>query len=210
MRSKAVPQSASDANQESTRGVRLLPDRPDRPNPFGVQWSEREWDAALARETRRVKSQYFPSAELRDARANQLRKDRREGALRTLSRSEADEWRAFRAVIGETPWQQVVAAWQREQKVGGRGPTGKTVASHVTDYLADLKLRADRHEVALNTYRQRKHKLKLFAADFGPRALGEVRDEDVTAWLKTHRLTVAGTFNNYLKIVRAFFSGDTK
>lgn len=206
MQTKDDPQSALDANHESTRGVRRLPDRPGRPNAYGVQWAEREWDETLRREVRRVKSQFFAKEKQRDARFAELVKARREGALRTLSRIEADEWRAFRAVIGETPWQQVVAAWQKEQKTHNRGAGSKTLSAQVKDYLVEIKLRADRGELALNTYRQRKHKLTLLAADLGNRPLGDVHAEDLTAWLKHQKLTVAGTWNNYLKITRGFFA----
>ena len=102
-RSKHEPRFAPNAIHEPTRGVRLLPDRPERPNPYGVQWSERTWDAATGRDTRQVKSRFFSNAKDRDAHAANLRRERQEGALRTLSRPEADEWRAFRAVIGATP-----------------------------------------------------------------------------------------------------------
>lgn len=206
MQSEDAPRSASDALQESTRGVRNLADRPDRPNPYGVEWAERVWDHAAGREVRKVKKQYFPTEKLRDARATELRKARREGALRTMNRREVDEWHAFRNATEGTPWQDVVAGWRAHLQASGVVPSTVTVAAHVKDYLADLKARSDRHEVSLGTYRHHKHKLGIFAEDFGSRRIGDLRDSDIKRWLAAQELDAPGTYNNYRKIVSVFFS----
>lgn len=190
------------ANRESTRGVRLL-HRPDRPNAFGVQWSERAWDAKAKREVRKVKTQFFPTEKARDDRARKLREDKRAGLLRGLNRQEADEYFAIKAAIGNTPWQVVVAAWQRSGNVVA---STVTIRERVTDYLQRLDLRVKGAEIALNTYRQRKHKLGLFAEHFGHLPLSGVRPDDIKKWLASFAHENAGTFNNYRKMVAVFFA----
>ena len=48
-RTKRDRGATKNANQGSTRGVRILRDRVGRPNPYGVQWSEQGWDEATKR-----------------------------------------------------------------------------------------------------------------------------------------------------------------
>ena len=206
MQTKRRPKSQPNADQGSTRGIRVLPVRAGRPSPFGLEWSERAWDADKACDYRKVCTQFFPTAEARDRRAVELSRDRRDGALRTLSRPDVDAWIAFKAVIGETPWQQVVAAWQQAQKGTTIRTGGKNLGDHVKDYLKAQQLRVDDGGLSLNTWRQRRHKLELLSADLGSLALFEVRSDRISGWLKAQKLTNAGTYNNFLKIVRGFFS----
>lgn len=207
-RSKHVPQDAADAfhgSDNRERGIRKLKPRLGRPKPYGVQWSEREWDEARGREVRRVKNMYFATEAQRDGKFAALRKARREGALRSLTRAEADAWRAFKALIGDTPWQQVVAAWQRSETAAGRGAAAVKIADQVATYVAELQAQAARRELSRGTVSQRKGKLTLFAADFGERLIGDITSADIERWLALHGLNEAGTYNNWLKIVRGFF-----
>lgn len=210
MRTKREPGFARNANRDSTRGVRILPERAGRPKPFGVQWSERVWDDAKGREVRKVKTQFFDNETDRDRRAATLRDARRAGALQTMNRREVDEWRAFRAAIGSTPWPEVVNGWRAHLQAAGVLPSGKTVASFATEWLADLKAAVDRSEFSLGTYRHHKQKVGLFVGQFGHMRLNEPRTEDVAAWLKSLNLEAAGTYNNYRKSVSAFFAAAVK
>jgi integrase len=207
MHSKRAPRGVKNAPQRSnSKGVRNLPDRPGRPNPFGVEWSEREWDAELGREARRVKRQFFPTAELRDSRASSLRKARREGSLRTMSRREVDEWAAFQTAIAGASWQDVVAGWRAHLEAGGEVVSPVTVEDFAKTYLANIEAKADRGELAAGTATQRRHKIGLFRLTHGAVRLADIKDRDVRAWLDSHKLTEAGTRNNYLKILRTFFT----
>ncbi len=206
MRTKRELQNASNANRESTRGVRCLKPRLGLPHPFGVQWAERVWDDTNGREIRKVKSMFFATAEARDTRAAALRKARREGMLRTLTRREIDEWAAFKTAIGAVSWQDVVAGWQAYRTEKGLVLSTCTVDTHVKDYLARLKARKVAGGVSAGTYQHRNQKLSLFAEHFGHLAINQVLPDDVRAWLRQLQLPAAGTFNNYRKILSAFFS----
>ncbi len=206
MQSERAPRIVSNAPQESTRGVRLLRPRADRPNPYGVEWAERTWSPELGQEIRKVKKQFFPTAKLCEARAAELRKARREGALRTLNRREVDEWHAFKAATLGTPWPEIVAGWRANLERTGTIPTRTTIAEHSAEYLREFAERVARGEAATGSLRHREHKLRLFTADFGSRRVAEVCDLDLKKWLAAQALSSAGTFNNYRKILSGFFA----
>lgn len=207
MHSNRVPRIAENTFQGSNgRGVRNLPDRPGRPNPYGVAWSERVWDPTLGRERRQVKSQYFPTLELRDAKAVALRKDRRQGALRTMSRPEVDDWEAFRRATNGAPWQDVVAGWRAHLHTSGHVQNSTKVEEHVATYLAELAAMLARKEIAKGTECHRRQKLRMFSQDYGELRVAEIQPTHVRDWLDALRLEEAGTHNNYLKILRAFFT----
>jgi site-specific recombinase XerD len=206
MQSERTPRSAGNTPQDSTRGVRLLPPRLGRPNPYGVEWAERVWRPEEGREVRTVRKQFFPTVELCAARAAQLRKARREGALRTLSRREIDDWHAFKAATDGAPWPEVVAAWRAQLTSSGVVVNATTVAAHVAEYLREFAARVERGEAAADSYRHRRHALHLFAEDFGPRRVGELRDTDLKKWLAAREPMAAATFNNYRKMLSAFFA----
>lgn len=204
MRTRREPKAEPDANHGPTRGVRLLL-RPDRPNPYGVQWSERAWDPSKAREVRKVKTEFFRDAADRDRRAAAKREERRLGLAATPDRPELLEWRAFRAAIGPADWREVVAVWQRSRLTSGAVDSSKTVGEWAKTYLARAHARMERQEIAANTYRHFKHKIGLFCEFFRLRPLNRVTSEDVEAWLDGCATQAAGTFNNYHKIVSGLF-----
>ncbi len=207
MRPTHAPDFRPDAPRRSTtRGVRFLPLRPGRPNPHGVEWSEFLPHPVSGQLARRVRRKWFPTAEQAQAHAANVARAKRSGALRTLSRAEVDDFLAFRAAIGLTPWPVVVAAWREQRARLGLVDSQRTVRDAVADYLGREEARVDRHELARGTFIQRRHKLGLFSADFGPRLLGTVTTADLSAWLDRQPVAVAATFNNWLKILRGFFA----
>src|SRR4051812_39045142 len=106
----------ADDEKHDFGGVWPLPPRFGRPKPFGVQWREWSWDpdanSGAGAEVEERKSEFFSTELLRDARAASLRKERAKGMLRTATRGEIEEFRSFRAAVGRTPWQEVVAGWR--------------------------------------------------------------------------------------------------
>lgn len=188
-------------------------DRPGRPNPFGVQWRETLWDPSsnggLGGETERTKTEFYDTIEKRDARASVLRKQRKKGAMHTATRGEIDEWRAFRAATGGTPWQDVVAGWRAWQLQNGLTECSITVDMAVAEHLAAAKAKSEAAppQMSEDTYRQKKHKLTLFAEQFGHLTLNKVKAVEVESWIVDFdEVETEATFNNYRKHVRALFT----
>ena len=177
-----------------------------RPKPYGVEWSEFIPDPVSGRMVRRVRRKFFPTLELAHACAGHLKRDKRRGFIRTLTRAEVDEYLAFKTAIGSTPWPTVVAAWQREQELRGTARTSITVGAAVDRYLEHEARRVDRRELAAGTYRQRRHKLRRFALEFGHMPLGSVQTAHLRDWLDRPELAAPHTYNNWLKILRGFFN----
>lgn len=208
-RSKRNPEDESDAihGSNTARGIRFLPARLNRPNPYGVAWSEKTWNPAKHRDERKTRSKYFPTEKKCKKFAAELLASKRAGSLRTLSRAELEDWKGFRAATEGRPWREIVFGWQAWQRsaAGHVGPS-RTVRECVDSYLVDLKTRADNDDVSLDTYRQHRHKAGLFAQEFGGREVTSIRTEDVQAWLEGRDLATGGTWNNYLKVVSLVFT----
>lgn len=202
-RTKREPRREPNANQDLARGVRLLPPRPDRPNPYGVQWSERAWDHELKREVRAVKTEFYAQGKHALKRARELSADRLAGRLATASHEEVRNWRAFCAATEGTPWQDVVAAWRTARSAGENKRSTVTVGAFVADALEKAEKDVQRNQLAPDTARQKRHKLKRFAAQLGSRLLVEVTTDDVAGWLDSLDLKSPFTYNNHLKIIRA-------
>lgn len=127
VQTKLDPTSEPKPNHGSTRGVRYL-ERPGRPNPFGVQWYETVFDTATQESRRAAKTMFFPTAESRERKAAEMREAvRSRMVFRSASRAEMEDMRAFKAAIGDTPWQTVVAGWQARLVATGTKPCAKKV-----------------------------------------------------------------------------------
>ena len=203
---KNANRGSDNANQGPTRGVRILRERVGRPQPYGVQWSERGWDEQTKKEKRRVRTLFFASAADRDRKAQSVRDAKREGSLRTLSRREVDDWAAFQTAIGGTPWHEVVAGWRSHQLAIGVTPSKTTVAEHAKDFLQRIAQRVAAGTFSAGTECHHKHKLRLFCEVFGHLRPVEVTAEQIAAWLDDQQLAVAATYNNYRKTIGVFFS----
>lgn len=206
MRPKRAPRSAPHTPQ---RGLRRLPDRPTRPSPFGLEWSERTWDAALGREIRTVRRRFFRDLADREACFAELARAKAAGALRTLTRPEVDEWLAFRAAISTAHWTEVVAGWRAHLAAHQLPVSRITVADHAKTWLDARDALVARRELAPDTQRQTRHKVELFAAAFGPQPIARITTAEVEHWLTRRALATAPTWNNYRKILRAFFTSAT-
>ncbi|MBC7367546.1 MAG: hypothetical protein H7343_12195 [Undibacterium sp.] len=205
-RTKRDGKSATNANHGPTRGVRILPERVGRPNPYGVQWSESAWDEQSQQEKRRVRTLFFPTAADRERKAKALRDAKREGLLRTLSRREVDDWAAFQTATAGTPWHEVVAGWRAHLLAGGVVLSTVTVADQVADFLKRIGERVRAGTFAAGTEGHRKQKLGLFAEHFGHLRPAEVKTDQIAAWLDEQKTAAAGTYNNYRKTIGIFFS----
>lgn len=208
-RTKREPQREPDANHTPlTRGVRTI-DRPNRPNPYGCQWRERVFDAAAGDYVVKVRTQFFSSKTARDSFAGLRAKERRSGMARELlTREETEEYRAIKAAFGGVPWQVVLAGYHENQQRTGRAVCTVTVEKAVADYLAEaLALRdAVPPKLSGDTYRQKYHKLTLFAEQFGGLLLDQVKSNEVESWIDDFdEVATDVTFDNYRKHVRALY-----
>ncbi|EIP96830.1 hypothetical protein OpiT1DRAFT_01255 [Opitutaceae bacterium TAV1] len=195
----------------ASRGVRIL-DRTGRPNPYGVQWREK----IVCPRTKTLKSipktLFFPTAEARDAKAAQLREDRRNRmVMPSMSREDVAEWQAFKNAIGATPWHHVVAGWRAWMIKNGQADCTVTVDQAVKRSLAEAAKLVAKEKMSPDTRRQRKHKLCLFAEQFGHLTLNQVSAPEVEAWIEDFdEVQSDGTFNNYRKHIRALFTPYVK
>ena len=205
MRTKREPEGVPNANRATLRGVRLLPARVGRPNPYGVQWHEKVWDEKKQKERRQTKTEFFPTAEARDARAADLRAMKRAGLLRTSNRRESDQWRAFQEATEGVAWQVVVAGWRAYLMQNGMAPSSITVREHFDACLQQAKKLVAANKMSEDTLRQKRHKLGLFCEQFGGSTLATVGKVEVEEWLDGFEFDSGATFNNYLKHVRAAF-----
>jgi len=197
------------AKQRRQGGVWNI-DRPGRPHPFGVQWREKVWDAALnagtGGERTKTNTEFFDTAEKRDARAAALRKQRKSGAIRTATRGEIEEWQAFKAAVSGTPWQEVVAGWRSFLMQNGLKECTVTVDDAVKAELARATALSTTTppQMSRDTLRQKKHKLELFAEQFGHLRINQVTAPAVEDWIDDFdEVETEATFNNYRKHVRA-------
>jgi integrase len=185
-------------------------ERPGRPNPYGVQWREKSWSSkangGTGGEIEQKKTEFYDTAEKRDARAAELRKQRKGGTLATATRSEVGEWRAFQSAVNGVPWQDVVAGWRAWMMQSGLTECTVTVEEAVKSHLLAAKKRSETEppQLSPDTYRQKKHKLTLFTEQFGHLRLNQIEARDVEAWIEDFDdVKAEGTFNNYRKHVRA-------
>lgn len=202
MASKHEPQIASNAN----RGVRLLPPRTGRPNPYGVQWSEYVFDPAIRAERRTVRTRFFPSEKECAAFFTDLCRQRREGRAATLTRDEISAWQAFQRACGGTPWPEVVAGWVAWQQATGRSRCTCSVADHAKTYLAHCEALHKRGALAGDTIRQKRHKIGLLSTHFGTCFLDQIVAEKLEQLIDSIGYSAPATFNNVRKHWRAFFA----
>ena len=194
-------------NPAANRGVRILPDRIGRESAFGVAWRVQVFCPRRQRLVSKEKTLFFGSVEARDKKAAELREDRRKRMVSpTASREEIDDFRAFQKATEGTPWPVVVAGWRSWQVQTGQKTCDVTVDVAVERSLkaADKLVAAER--MSPDTRRQRKHKLELFAEQFGHLRLDQVNARDVEAWIEDcDENGEEATFNNYRKHVKALF-----
>ena len=192
-------------------GVWPLKPRLERPHPYGVQWRETIWDPTanhgVGAQVEKTKTEFFDTIEKRDARAAVIRRDRKKGALRTASRTEAEDWRAFQTAVNGTPWQDVVAGWRSWMIQSGLKECTVTVDEAVKAELARAAALVAAGRMSPDTFRQKDHKLPLFAAQFGHLRLNQVTAPDVEAWIEDFdQVESEATFNNYRKHASTVFT----
>jgi integrase len=204
-----MPDTIAAPEKPDFGGVWPLPPRLGRPKPYGVQWREWTWDplanGGAGDQVEQRKTEFFTTEALRDARATKLRQERARGSLRTATRAEIEDWRSFRAAVGETPWQEVVAGWRSDLTSRGLVPCIVTVDDAVKRELARVNklLEMKPPQIAKGTVRHKIQKLGLFKDQFGHLRINQVKGLDVETWIEDFdEVQSNGTFNNYLKQVR--------
>jgi len=207
MRTSREPSSAPNANQKSkTRGVRFI-ERPGRENPYGVQWPEKEWDECKKAMVRKVKTLFFPTIEARETKAAELRTARRSRMLApSLSRDDMTDWEAFKKAIGDTPWQDVVAAWRSRIVETGRATCTLTVEAAGKTYVAHCLALRDKQKLSADYFRHIKTKIGLFVEQFGDLTMDKVSAADVVEWIDDFGHESDLTFDNYKTHVRSFYA----
>lgn len=124
--------------------------------------------------------------------------------------AEIDDYLAFRRAVGDANWVDVVAGWRENNERTGRATSTLTVAQAVSTYLKNFEARQVRGEVSRDSLRQRKHKLQMFAEEFGDRLLNSITTVEIEGWIDSFGWPSAGTFNAYRKHLLALFSKYTK
>lgn len=206
-RTERKPKAEPAANQGSTWGVRILPNRTGRPNPFGVQWPEKIWNAATNQLERKVKTLFYPTAESRDRKAAEQIELRRAGMMtESVSRAELADFRAFKSATEGTPWQNVVAGWRTHLMASGVSVCALTVSKSVEEYLLLMKSRMKAEKLSADNFRHKDHKLNLFAGQFGDRMLDQPTAQEIELWIDSFEEVESDiTFDNYRKHVSALY-----
>lgn len=197
----------SDEEKEDFGGVWPLPPRLGRPKPFGIQWREWEWDPAAnggqGTEVVRRKTEFFKTEEARDAAAAARRKAKARGQGAIPMRAEIEEFRAFKAAIGNANWREVVNGWRSDLANRGMIECSATVLDAAKREIDRATKLVDEGKMSADTLRQKRQKLDLWAEHFGPLPLNKLKGIDVEAWIDGLEWVEKGaTFNNYLKFVR--------
>lgn len=206
MRTSREPQSAPDANQtDHERGIRKL-ERPGRPKPFAVQWSEPRWDPKLKRVCRKVSTEFFADAALRDKRHAALVSQKRAGSLQQASRQEIAEWRAFQAATEGEPWQKVVAGWKAWLQHNGVNVHAHKVRDAVRAYLERYAKLEESGQRAASTAKKVAYHLERFAALHAHRELDSFAPDEIEDWIDgLDDVLAEATFNSYRRSLHALF-----
>jgi integrase len=192
----SAPAETPAAPQPTTSAVRRLPDRLDRPSPYGVFW----------RANGVPKKQFFKKAKARDAMLAELERAAKKGILALVpSRDDMRDWQAFKQATHPTHWTDVVAGW-RAQLTQNKTKCDHTVQHGVDSYLEDMQVRLGKKMLSAGHAAHKDTMLQRFAAAFGPQKLEEVKPADVEQWITKHLgFTNPATFNSYLRALKALY-----
>lgn len=175
----------------------MLREAPGRRKQYGVQW----------RVDGRRRSEFFRTAELRDAKAAKLRELRRKGELSAaMTADEARQWRAFREATGGVPWADVVSGWREHLRSKGVMPSSLTVGEAVRRYVESLEARVAAGTLAEVTKEKNRRIVEGLAGDYRSRVLTSVTAELLTGWLDSLGDVAAETWNTHRKVLHALFS----
>ncbi len=176
--------------QGRTNGIRALPDRADRPSPYGVFWRV---DGA-------AKKQFFKTAKARDDKLADLARAAKRGTLALVpTRDELKDWVAFRQATAPTPWVDVVAGWKAHLAAGNMVPT-RTVTAGVAEFITDLDERVVLKTISKGHADHKRTHLKLFSVAFGGRKMADVTGKVATQWIREDLgFDRAATFNSYVR-----------
>ena len=202
---KPATRCAPNAQQKLARGVRLIV-AAGRPKPFGVRWQERVFDEAAGTNELKGKSEFFTTATDRDRRALEISQEKRDGNLVTVSRREAEDWRAFSRATAGTPWPEVVAGWQRNREGGGLPLQSPLVKDQVQQHIDRVTRLHAKGEISAGTVSQRTHKLGLFLIAFSERTLDSLKGDEIEKWIDELGYASPASFNSVRKNVRAMLS----
>lgn len=175
--------------------------RPDRPSPYLLQWGKR----------RERRTEAFRSPGDRERRFKELVKQyEKPDGLPVFSRQQLADYAEFlRATKGHS-WIEVVAGWRENCERRGKSASTRTVADAVKACVEDAEARQKRGEISLDTLRQKRHKLTMFAEEFGTEVLSAVTAKDIEKWIDGFGWSSAGTFNAYRKHLLALFNFFSK
>lgn len=170
--------------------------RKNRPSPYVLQWGRRN----------ERKTESFRTAGLRERRYHQLVRqfEKTSGDL-VFSRRQLEDYAAFlRETRGHT-WVDVVSGWREHRARVGKPVSTLTVRDAVDQYLEKSEAKMTRGEISRDTFRQKRHKLRMFADKFGPRLLSSITSVDIEDWIDSFGWSSNGTFNAYRKHLSTLF-----
>lgn len=175
--------------------------RADRPN--------RPWYLSYIVDGRKI-PESFPTERERDERYRFLEKSRKSNTLALEpSRREIEEYRAFKKVIGDTDWRDVVAAWQK---------TGSPQSMNVEEMAAAYKKwqigRVAAGKLKEAGMRRNTKLTDAFAADHHGKKANSLTKDGIIDWIEEYHedcedeVPAAETFNHTIGILSTMWSSS--
>jgi hypothetical protein len=188
--------------EQKTRGVRKRGPLTGKNKPWGVLWSTNG----------KEKSEWYEDESGRDRRYDQLVKERKRGNLPTiLAKSESADWTAFKAAVGDTPWQDVVSGWREHLQSSGKSVCELTVAQACTKFLAGEEARLAAGKLSIDTMRHKRQMIGAFSTAFGGNKLDQVTGPEIEEWIEDDLGVENGdTFDGWRRHLRSLFSDFAK
>lgn len=191
---------------DKSRGVWRLPDRPGRPNPFGVQWSEKSWDDRLGCEVRKRPAEFFPTEAEREKRYAEIAEGKKLGKPSTASRADLRQWEAFQTAAAGVPWQQILSGYHTSLKTSSHKPCTDTIKSWSVDYLAECKAKVSRNEMGKDTFSHKENAIRELTARFGHLPLDRPNPAMIEKMIDDIGRGHPPTFNGWRRMYFAFFN----
>ncbi len=161
------------------------------------------------------KTEYFKTARARNDKMAELERAAKRGTLALVpTRTDLEDWQAFKRAICDTPWQEVVKAWQTNQ-AHGRAVSTITVVNAVKAFLADLDDRVKNMTMSNGHVAHKRLHLGRFVDAFGSQLMATISGPNIGEWIRGLKFRECartkpgemnpGTFNSYRASVGALY-----
>lgn len=203
---------------EPLPGIRLQPVKPPgKPGKkrYGVVWDLSVEESKLTGKERA--SAFFASPDELAKHVAKLNAAKRKGAIDQVpTQQEIEEWRMFKAKIGNTSPLEVYAGWMAWRTKTGAPVCDLRVSDAVDQYLEKQWQRVEKQQLDVNSYRQKRCKLLRFKEEFGLQMMDEPTADQIEEWIDELEevgrdgqvrplVRSADTFNDHIKQVRACY-----